>query len=85
MVFLFRSFKEKGKKEQKKTLLFTFICPCCTMAESSEYNLFYFESRMQYLWPTGGGYFVNVDFDVLGHPRIRGKGIQTLLVEQILQ
>lgn len=44
------------------------------MAESSEYNLFYFEIRMQYMWPIAGGYFVNVEFVVLGHLVIRGKG-----------
>lgn len=31
------------------------------MAESSEYNLFYFKLRMQYMWPIAAGYFVNVD------------------------
>ena len=44
------------------------------MAESSEYNLFYFELRMQYMWPIAGGYFVNVDFVVLGHPSNKRKG-----------
>lgn len=43
------------------------------MAESSEYNLFYFELRMQYMWPIAGGYFVNVDFVVLGHPSNKRK------------
>lgn len=55
------------------------------MAESSEYNLFYFELRMQYMWPIAGGYFVNVDFVVLGHPSNTRKGFHALLVEQILQ
>lgn len=62
------------KKNKNFIFFFTFICPCCTMAESSEYNLFYFELRMQYMWPIAGGYFVNVDFVVLGHPGNKRKG-----------
>lgn len=50
-----------------------FICSFCKMAESSEYNLFYFKLRMQYMWPIAGGYFVNVDFVVLGHPSNKRK------------
>lgn len=65
---------KKQTKKQEFLFLFTFICPCCTMAESSEYNLFYFELRMQYMWPIAGGYFVNVDFVVLGHPSNKRKG-----------
>lgn len=45
------------------------------MEESSEYNLFYFKLRMQYMWPIAAGYFVNVDFVVLGHPSNKRKGI----------
>lgn len=44
------------------------------MAESSEHNLFYFELSMQYMWPIAGGYFVNLDFVVLGHPSNKRKG-----------
>lgn len=55
------------------------------MTESSEYNLFYFKLRMQYMWPIAAGYFVNVDFVVLGHPSNKRKGDHTLSVEQILQ
>ena len=47
------------------------------MADSSGYNLFYFELRMQYMWPIAGGYFVNVDFVVLGHSSNKRKGILT--------
>lgn len=85
----FRYFGEKIKKTKKNKnfyFFFTFICPCCTMAESSEYNLFYFEIRMQYMWPIAGGYFVNVEFVVLGHPGNKRKGgVHALSVEQILQ
>lgn len=66
--------KKKDQKKQDFLFLFTFICPCCTMAESSGHNLFYFEIRMQYMWPIAGRYFVNVDFVVLGHPSNKRKG-----------
>lgn len=44
--------------------------------ESPGHNLFCSKQSMQYLWPTCRGeiFFVNVDFDVLGHPREK-KGI----------
>ena len=78
MFFFLLAFRSlKKKKKYGSLFLFTFICPCCIMADSSGYNLFYFELRMQYMWPIAGGYFVNVDFVVLGHSSNKRKGILT--------
>lgn len=46
--------------------------------ESPGHNLFCSKQSMQYLWPTCRGeiFFVNVDFDVLGHPREKKRDPQ---------
>lgn len=85
--FFLLAFRYLKKTKQKKNFYFCSLLfvPVCTMAESSEYNLFYFKPRMQYMWPIAAGYFVNVDFVVLGHSSNKRKGDHTLSVEQILQ